>query len=562
MKLVNGPWSIAKVLFLIVVCLFFYQVMAPYTIQLPVNAMAPDAIQKDYGRRLYMSNDSYQAQMRKPTDQGMFQQVDGIKQSEFKKPYKAKTEESDDPYGPLDYGEMEYWFPAPVGFDSPSYDTWFEMPDVQWVQFPMPDPDDFPEGDGTMPKRYRAVAPDGYWCDGTEVCFNIIATEPIWDIRPFFSSYATSWGGKEYFCITADKAGDSDLELIVEFRDENNQAYLDQVFLPWGDDECEGEEKTWANVGSFSSILSMSSIQEFEDNLYVGVCYFNSGAADYEAKVYRMDDVDSWTDVGTPWQDDDGEQPSDMEVHAGKLYVCKQSADQFGLGAAVYRMDGVNNWTSMGTPLYSGTSPAHLYRLEEYNANLYVCGSNGDVSRFDGVNNWTTMGRPGVGQAYRLVEHDGNMYCSVLDYHVYRFDGVGSWTDMGQVGSDTIRSMVSYNGKLYAGTGGSFIDIAKIYRFDGVGVWTEVGSFGESKFATPTMEVFDNYLYVGVTHLDLIGDIPVIYRYDSGSSWTLVGAIDENNIWAIERMKSFGDYLYGTFPINGLGVTYVYRYGF
>jgi hypothetical protein len=88
------------------------------------NIGKPSAVNRESGLRVYMSDASYQEQMRRPVDKFFNNQV-RVPHSENKKPYKAP-----------DYGEMEYFAFPPWGFD------W------EWPQFP-----DSPvyDGEGTDP---------------------------------------------------------------------------------------------------------------------------------------------------------------------------------------------------------------------------------------------------------------------------------------------------------------------------------------------------------------------------------------------------------------------------
>lgn len=89
------------------------------------NNPKPGATQKEYGRRPYVSPVGYVDQMRRIPDKLLFDRM-AVKQSEFKKPYRAD----------VDYPEMEYWLPPPPGIGRWGFDMPWSMQN--------PDPD-FPE---------------------------------------------------------------------------------------------------------------------------------------------------------------------------------------------------------------------------------------------------------------------------------------------------------------------------------------------------------------------------------------------------------------------------------
>lgn len=83
-----------------------------------MGSSSPNTTEREYGRRLYVSDLTYQGQIRKPTDKA-FDDLYKLPHSENKKPYMED-----------DYGEMEYFQSPPFGFpwDFPDFDAPWQMP--------------------------------------------------------------------------------------------------------------------------------------------------------------------------------------------------------------------------------------------------------------------------------------------------------------------------------------------------------------------------------------------------------------------------------------------------
>ena len=78
-----------------------------------MGSSPPKPTEKEYGRRLYVSDLNYQGQIRKPTDKA------------FDNMYKLPHSENKKPYMEDDYGEMEYFQSPPFGFpwNFPDFDA-------------------------------------------------------------------------------------------------------------------------------------------------------------------------------------------------------------------------------------------------------------------------------------------------------------------------------------------------------------------------------------------------------------------------------------------------------
>lgn len=111
---------------------------------------------KDYGRRLYVSDEDYQVAMRRVPNKAMWNE-NLIKQSEFEKPYRSNSET---------YEEMQYNYPD---FSFPDYNS------------PQPNADVEGEVPGTDLYNYGLVHCFGdlCYCPGQHICWPISCTYPL-----------------------------------------------------------------------------------------------------------------------------------------------------------------------------------------------------------------------------------------------------------------------------------------------------------------------------------------------------------------------------------------------
>jgi len=134
---------------------------------------------KDYGRRLYVSDDDYQTAMRRVPDKAVYNEQ-AMKQSEFKKPYRSDSET---------YEEMEYNYPNP---SIPNY-----LP-------PQPNADVKGEIPGTDLYDYGLVHcfGDPCYCKGQTKCFDWWCTYPL--VKAWFDDprMGVSFSGNQ-ICISA-----------------------------------------------------------------------------------------------------------------------------------------------------------------------------------------------------------------------------------------------------------------------------------------------------------------------------------------------------------------------
>lgn len=145
--------------------------------------MRKKPINKDYGRRHYVSDDDYQTAMRRVPDKAVYNE-NIVKQSEFKKPYRKDSDT---------YEEMEYHYPD------------FNFPDLDW-----PQPNTDVEGivPGTDLYDYGLVHCffDLCYCKGQTKCFDYWCTYPL--IKAWFDDprMGISFSGNQ-ICITAPATG-------------------------------------------------------------------------------------------------------------------------------------------------------------------------------------------------------------------------------------------------------------------------------------------------------------------------------------------------------------------
>ena len=157
-----------------------------------------NVIDREYGRRMYVSKKSYADQIRIPTDKAAFNEV-LRKQSEFKKPYLSDT-----------YEEMEYFADPAPGYAFAPIDM-----DTPWMGTPVPD-----FGDMYDPWHLTFLCnagSDACYCEGSEKCFNLSCTHEIVGIDVKESGWAIRIS-KSQVCITAPEGRTGSVEIDVHMR--------------------------------------------------------------------------------------------------------------------------------------------------------------------------------------------------------------------------------------------------------------------------------------------------------------------------------------------------------
>ena len=161
-----------------------------------------NVIDREYGRRMYVSKKPYSEQIRIPTDKNQDDQIDK-KHSEFKKPYLSDT-----------YEEMEYFADAPIGYAfmpgssgnsgtgtaGSVFGSGNVTIDTPWMGTPVPD---FGKGGFGIPSPDSCYCSLLCWEEASEKCMSCnreIIFAQFLDKHPGFSlSYS-----KRKLCIAAD----------------------------------------------------------------------------------------------------------------------------------------------------------------------------------------------------------------------------------------------------------------------------------------------------------------------------------------------------------------------
>ena len=180
-------------------------------------------INRDSNKQLYRSGDSYEEQMRRPTERDAAI-ITLRKESEFVKPYASDS-----------YEEMEYGFIPP-----PDFGRWNDLsfPDVKWAT-----PDlqlgDFPPMDIEDPKEKCHVVlycnQEVCYCPGQEKCFLMECSHRVVSIqlKEFASSgnppagYSITRGAGNEICITAPEGAHTTLDIyyLLEYQCDGKKFY-------------------------------------------------------------------------------------------------------------------------------------------------------------------------------------------------------------------------------------------------------------------------------------------------------------------------------------------------
>jgi hypothetical protein len=278
----------------------------------------------------------------------------------------------------------------------------------------------------------------------------------------------------------------------------------------------------WVARGRPGNALLAFALCEHNGDLYAGTC---EPGPDEAGHVYRLDEDNGWTDLGTL---DGSNSVTALAVFEGRLYAATgkyrvagsalPESENQTLGGRIFRLEETGEWTECGQ--LSGVEAVAC--LVVYDGQLYASSLYAPAAffRYDGDNAWTECGVPDGTRVEAMAVYNGHLYATSYDRgHVSRFDGE-NWTDCGQLGdaaeNTQTYSLSVYEGRLYCGTWRS----GRVYRFEDVGEWTDVGRLGEE------LEVMGMLVHNGRL---IAGTLPLaeVYQYDGGDTWSRLTQLDE-----------------------------------
>jgi hypothetical protein len=337
-------------------------------------------------------------------------------------------------------------------------------------------------------------------------------------------------------------------------------------------------ESGFTDHGQPGSAVFVFSLCVHDGRLYASTCH---AGAEEAGHVYRYEEGDRWTDLGTP---DKANSISAMTVFNGALYAASGKYRLAGsslaestnpnFGGGVFRLGPDDQWISCGRlspdteavaslieyrgQLYASSlyKPAGFYRyaggetwtacstpngkrveaMAVFNGFLYATSyDEGAVFRFDG-DSWETVGLiPGATQTYGLAVHEGRLFVSEWPQaHVFRYLGDTNWEDVGKLGEELeAMPLLVYNGKMFGGT----LPTAEVYRYERPNNWTRIGRVDHTpdvKYRRAwSMAVYKGRLFVGTLPSGRVLSIEAgrnaTFDHAFPSGWHHVAAIRDVN---------------------------------
>jgi len=262
------------------------------------------------------------------------------------------------------------------------------------------------------------------------------------------------------------------------------------------------------NLNGFGSksITQVSSIAEFESQLYVGTSRLVGAGS-----IWRSNDGENWSEISNSFDPDSG--ITDLEKFNGQLYAAINWGEN---GGQIWRSEDGTNWNKVvengfGTPANVG-----VYRLVEFNGYLYAGTWNGE----SGTEIW------------RSNSGDTGSWTKVVD------GGNGDGSNY------QVNTFEVFNGYLYTGTGNTN-DGAEIWRTDNGTSWQQanLNGFGDSDNVNiGSIVVFNNILYASTQNLNGAE----IWRSVNGINWTKVidGGLGDPNNSKFQSLYVFDDHLF------------------
>lgn len=163
----------------------------------------------------------------------------------------------------------------------------------------------------------------------------------------------------------------------------------------------------------------------------------------YRKGVFRYEGGTDWSPAGLA-----DLRMMSLTVYRGRLYSLIN-------GGPVYRYEDGDRWTLIGTP----TGSTQTYSSVTHRGMLYVgTWPNGDVLRYEGGDRWSRVGRLGwEAEVMGGAHYNGCAYWGSLPMaNVYRMDTTGFTLvgnlDAAPIAMKRVWAMATHEGRLYAGT--------------------------------------------------------------------------------------------------------------
>lgn len=222
-----------------------------------MSSVTRKIINRDSNKQTYRTDDSYEEQMRRPTERDAAILDKFRKESEFVKPYASDS-----------YEEMEYGFIPPWDFGQ-----WNDLsfPDVKWAT-PILEPWKLPPSDiGDDPKEKCHVIlkclPEICYCPGQEKCHDLYCSYRLISVRlTDFAGHSIPKGFSIYnqhmrVCITAPDDTDQTLSVyyLLEYQCDGKKYRTEIQGQAWVDacnesECCDDTTMSWNDPGSADTV--------------------------------------------------------------------------------------------------------------------------------------------------------------------------------------------------------------------------------------------------------------------------------------------------------------------
>jgi hypothetical protein len=258
---------------------------------------------------------------------------------------------------------------------------------------------------------------------------------------------------------------------------------------------------------------------------------------------------------------------SSLEEFNGQLYAGTANWNE---GTTIYQSSNGQNWTAVTEPgissVYNSANPVVIDMLE-FNGQLYAGtgwdGVPGQVWRAPDGTTWSQVVPDGFNSpdnfaVTNFAEFNGMIYAGTGNYNgpqIWRSSSGNSlsWTNVVTAGLGTnsghqISGFANFNGALFAAIDEwpDPVDGLQVWRTANGTSWTSVvaGGFGDANnFSTSGFAVFNGYLYLGGSN-QVSG--AKIWRTNNGTTWQVMvdDAFGDENNYKVDSLYTFNNAIY------------------
>jgi len=241
--------------------------------------------------------------------------------------------------------------------------------------------------------------------------------------------------------------------------------------------------------------------------------------------------------LGNGFGDADNQGIGAMAMFNGRLFAA--SSHHSGLTFQLWWTDDGTSWTKHADDGFGDANNLGVLAMAVFDGNLYAATVNNtagaQIYRTANGTDWTRVANNGIMNANNnavicLAVHDGQLFAGTENQveggQIYRTSNGTLWYPVvvdgfGLPANRAVASLQSYGGRLYAGTykDSTLKNLpAELWRTQDLVNWESkwADGFGDSyNMAYPSMAVYDGYLFVGTTQLNVVfGAGCEVWRWD------------------------------------------------